>query len=315
MPQRSCFNFSPQNTYFMVLTKLKTQSSKVKATDQAPLAPRAILIFKLWFLALSFKFLITANLFAASATAEQAMVVTQHPLATEAALDILKRGGNAADAAITVQLVLNVVEPESSGLGGGGFFLYYDHIKRSVTSLDGRETAPASAHPEMFLRDGQPISFFPERITGGRAVGVPGTPALIQKIYDKHASGVLTLAQLAEPAVKLAEEGVPVSKKMAELLDLHAERLTHFPETKKNIFSYKRNAITRRRQACSAGFGENDQAAGQQKSGRFLSRGNQRRNSSSHQRISGRSRSFYQRGFKKLCGDRARAGLRTISRA
>lgn len=171
-----------------------------------------------------------------SATAESGMVVTQHPLATEAALGILKRGGNAVDAAITAQLVLNVVEPESSGVGGGGFFLYYDHIKRSVKSLDGRETAPASAYPEMFLENGKPVPFSPDRITGARAVGVPGTPALIQKIYDQHASGVFTLAQLVEPAVKLAEEGVPVSKKLSEKLLLHANRLAQFPETKKIFF-------------------------------------------------------------------------------
>jgi len=165
------------------------------------------------------------------------MVVTQHPLATEAALDILKHGGNAADAAITAQLVLNVVEPQSSGLGGGGFFLYYDHIKRSVTSYDGRETAPASAKPEMFLRaDGQPTPFFPDRMTGGLAVGVPGTPALIQKIYDKFASGKLTLAELAAPAIKLAEEGAPVSKSLASKLIDHAARLKQFPETKKVFF-------------------------------------------------------------------------------
>ena len=171
-----------------------------------------------------------------SATAESAMVVTQHPLATDAALQILKQGGNAADAAITAQLVLNVVEPQSSGLGGGGFFLYYDRIKRSVTSLDGREVAPDSATPEMFLKDGKPMPFFPDRMTGGLAVGVPGTPALIQKIYDRYASGVLSIEKLAEPAIKLAEAGVPVSKSLAAHLAEHAERLSQFPETKKIFF-------------------------------------------------------------------------------
>lgn len=179
-----------------------------------------------------------------SATAEQAMVVTQHPLATEAALQILKHGGNAADAAITAQLVLNVVEPQSSGLGGGGFFLYYDRVKRSVTSLDGRETAPDSASPEMFLKNGRPMPFFPDRITGGLSVGVPGTPALIQKVYDRFASGTLTLEELAEPAVKLAEAGAPVSKPLAAHLAEHAERLSQFPATKK-IFFHEDGSVLR----------------------------------------------------------------------
>ncbi len=181
-------------------------------------------------------FLFCPNLFADSATADQAMVVTQHPLATAAAIKILKQGGNAADAAIAAQLVLNVVEPQSSGLGGGGFFLYYDHVKRSVTSLDGREAAPESATPEMFLKDGRPMPFFPERITGGLAVGVPGTPALIQKIYDRAASGTLTIAELAKPAEELAEKGVPVSKSLAANLIEHADRLRQFSATKKIFF-------------------------------------------------------------------------------
>lgn len=188
---------------------------------------------------LSLIFFVLCPLFlgpAFSATAENAMVVTQHPEATTAALEVLKKGGNAADAAIAAQLVLNVVEPQGSGLGGGGFFLYFDRFKRSVTSLDGRETAPQSATPEMFLQNGNPLPFFPDRITGGRAVGVPGTPALIQKIYEKHASGVLTLADLTKPAIKLAETGVPVSKVLAERLTEHAERLRQFPETKKIFF-------------------------------------------------------------------------------
>ncbi len=165
------------------------------------------------------------------------MVVTQHPAATQAALDILKSGGNAADAAIAAQLVLNVVEPQSSGLGGGGFFMYYDQVRHSITSYDGRETAPSSAKPEMFLQEnGRPMPFFPDRITGGLSVGVPGTPALIQKVYDKFASGKQTLAELVEPAAALAEEGVPVSKSLAKKLAENAERLRSFPETKAIFF-------------------------------------------------------------------------------
>ncbi len=221
----------------MALKQVKTQSSKVKVIVQSPSIVRAVFVFKLWFLALTFNFLPFAHLFAASATGEKGMVVTQHPLATEAALEILKNGGSAADAAITAQLVLNVVEPQGSGLGGGGFFLYYDRIQRSVTSYDGREAAPASAAPEMFLNNGKPIPFFPDRISGGLAVGVPGTPALIQKIYDKHASGVFSLSELAAPALKLANEGIPVSKSLAAKLAEHADRLRRFPETEKIFFN------------------------------------------------------------------------------
>lgn len=229
---RSYFNVFLTDALLMVLTKFKTQSLKLKTINQS----RSALNFKLWFLFFSLQFLISPNLFADSATAESAMVVTQHPKATEVALQILKQGGNAADAAIAAQFVLNVVEPQSSGLGGGGFFLYYDRVKRSVASFDGRETAPASVTPEIFLKDGKPTPFFPDRITGGLSVGVPGTPALIQKVYDRFASGFLSLSQLIDPAIQLAETGVPVSKSLASDLLQHADRLKQFPETKTTFF-------------------------------------------------------------------------------
>ncbi len=208
--------------------KFGARSPELRDASFSKILPIVFLFFGLW---------AQATGLADSATGEKGMVVTQHPLATEAALEILKKGGSAADAAITAQLVLNVVEPQGSGLGGGGFFLYYDRVQRSVTSYDGREAAPASAHPEMFLRNGTPMPFFPDRITGGLPVGVPGTPALIQKIYDKHGSGVFSLTQLAEPAVKIAEEGFTVSKTLAAKLAQHADRLRQFPETEKIFFN------------------------------------------------------------------------------
>src|SRR6188768_4381439 len=95
--------------------------------------------------------------------APQAMVAAAHPLAVEAGLEVLRRGGSAVDAAVAVQMMLGVVEPQSSGIGGGGFLLYYDAETRGITVYDGRETAPAGATPAMFLRDGEPLPF-PEAV-------------------------------------------------------------------------------------------------------------------------------------------------------
>ena len=236
MPLKN-FSYNPLKKTHLLRCKHRSLVRRISNTPPRSLARASHLNLFEWILiAGMLSFLFCSPSSADSATGERAMVVTQHPLATEAALEVLKQRGNAADAAIAAQLVLNVVEPQSSGLGGGGFFLYFDHVKRSVTSLDGREAAPELATPEIFLKDGKPMPFSPERITGGLAVGVPGTPALIQKIYDRFASGTLSLEKLAEPAIKLAEAGVPVSKALAANLAEHAERLRQFPETKKIFF-------------------------------------------------------------------------------
>ncbi len=110
------------------------------------------------------------------------MVAAANPLAVEAGYRILKQGGTAADAAVAVQLVLNIVEPQSSGIGGGAFMLYHDGKRHKLTAFDGRETAPGAATPQRFLdKDGKPLQFY-DAVVGGKSVGVPGTLALLYEV-------------------------------------------------------------------------------------------------------------------------------------
>ena len=141
-------------------------------------------------------------------------VASANPLATEAGFQVLRAGGSAVDAAVAVQMVLALVEPQSSGIGGGAFLLHWDG--RSVTALDGRETAPAAADERLFLgADGQPISFA-KAVVGGRAVGVPGAVMLLEIAHRTH--GKLPWAQLIAPAIVLAEQGFAVSPRLNALL-------------------------------------------------------------------------------------------------
>ncbi|HWB45137.1 MAG TPA: gamma-glutamyltransferase [Hyphomicrobiaceae bacterium] len=149
------------------------------------------------------------------AAAKSYMVAAANSLAVEAGLEILREGGNAADAAVAVQLVLNLVEPQSSGLGGGAFALYWDAAGKALKAYDGREVAPAAARPDRFLRDGQPVPF-PEAIASGLSVGVPGTPRLLEALHRAH--GRLPWARLFAPAIRLAEEGFFVSPRLQRLL-------------------------------------------------------------------------------------------------
>lgn len=156
------------------------------------------------------------------------MVVAAHPLAAEAGAAVLAEGGSAADAAVAVQLVLGLVEPQSSGLGGGGFALHWDAASRTLETLDGRETAPAAAGPEHWLQGGAPIPFA-EAVPGGRSVGVPGTPALLAALHARW--GRLPRDRLAAPAIRLAEEGFPVSPRLAASVAAAAAELARFPAT------------------------------------------------------------------------------------
>jgi gamma-glutamyltranspeptidase / glutathione hydrolase len=147
-------------------------------------------------------------------TATRDMVAAANPLAAEAGRQILASGGSAVDAAVTVQLVLNLVEPQSSGLGGGAFMLHWDGA--NLVTLDGRETAPAAAKPDRFLApDGKPKKFY-DAVVGGLSVGVPGTLRLLETAHKRW--GKLPWAQVIDPAAKLAEEGFAVSPRLNGLL-------------------------------------------------------------------------------------------------
>jgi gamma-glutamyltranspeptidase/glutathione hydrolase len=147
--------------------------------------------------------------------AKRFMAVTANPLATAAAVEVLKAGGNAVDAAVAAQLVLGLVEPQSSGLGGGGFLLYWDAKAKRLHAYDGRETAPAGAKPDMFLAAGRPMPFL-DAVRSGRAVGVPGIPALLAHVHRRH--GSRPWAALVEPAAALAERGFAVSPRLSTLI-------------------------------------------------------------------------------------------------
>ncbi|MBP6766289.1 MAG: gamma-glutamyltransferase [Reyranella sp.] len=148
--------------------------------------------------------------------APQSMVAAAHPLAVEAGLEMLRRGGTAVDAAIAVQMVLGVVEPHASGIGGGGFFLHYDGTSRGITVYDGRETAPAGASPTMFLSaDGKPLGYR-EAVASGMSVGVPGLLAMLELAHKEK--GKLAWSELFGPAIAAARDGFAVSSRLAAWL-------------------------------------------------------------------------------------------------
>jgi gamma-glutamyltranspeptidase / glutathione hydrolase len=148
--------------------------------------------------------------------AKRFLVVAAHPLAARAGADTVARGGSALDAAIATLMVLNLVEPQSSGIGGGGFLLYWSRKDRSVSAYDGRETAPAAATPGRFLdADGKPLSW-PDAIVSGRSVGVPGLLRMLELAHRRH--GKLPWATLFEPAIHLAESGFPMSPRLHALV-------------------------------------------------------------------------------------------------
>lgn len=158
----------------------------------------------------------TGRLLKQTGQAARHMVAAANPLATEAGREILRAGGSAVDAAIAIQLVLNLVEPQSSGIGGGAFLLHWDGTSRTLTSHDGRETAPMAARPDRFIGpDGKPLGFM-AAVVGGRSVGVPGTVRLLEDAHRRH--GKLPWARLFEPAIRLSEEGFSISPRLNGLL-------------------------------------------------------------------------------------------------
>ena len=143
------------------------------------------------------------------------MVAAPHPLAAEAGMAMLRAGGTALDAAIAIQAVLTLVEPQSSGIGGGAFLLHHDGPRGATTAWDGRETAPAAARADMFLVNGQPMPFM-AAVVGGRAVGVPGVMRMLEAAHRLH--GRLPWSQLFQPAITLAEQGFPVSARLHQAI-------------------------------------------------------------------------------------------------
>ncbi|TDH38046.1 gamma-glutamyltransferase [Pseudohoeflea suaedae] len=159
-------------------------------------------------------------------SAKNWMVAAANPLAVRAGADVLADGGTAADAMIAVQAVLGLVEPQSSGLGGGAFLVWYDAETGEVSTLDGRETAPLEATPKLFLDDtGEPLKFF-DAVVGGRSVGTPGTPMLLEEAHRRW--GKANWAGLFDDAISLAEHGFEVSPRMAASIAADAERLSRY---------------------------------------------------------------------------------------
>ncbi|MGB0920083.1 MAG: gamma-glutamyltransferase [Alphaproteobacteria bacterium] len=147
--------------------------------------------------------------------AEKQMVVTANPYASQAGLDVLRAGGTAADAAVAVLATLTLVEPQSSGLGGGAFMLYYDATARTLSAYDGRETAPRAATPDRFMDGARRMDFF-KAVLSGRSVGVPGAVAMLEMAHKAH--GKLEWADLFKTPTDLAFEGFIMSPRLNKML-------------------------------------------------------------------------------------------------
>ena len=148
------------------------------------------------------------------ATGMHGMVAAANPYAVRTAMEMLNMGGDAADAAVAAQMVLNLVEPQSSGIGGGAFLLYYS--KGKISAFDGRETAPSADTPELFLdKKGEPLEFY-DAVVGGKSVGVPGTLRMLEMVHKKY--GRLPWKTLFRPAIDLCEKGFIVSPRLHVLL-------------------------------------------------------------------------------------------------
>jgi len=149
--------------------------------------------------------------------AHTAGVAAANPHAVAAGLEVLAAGGLAADAAVAVQAMLGLVEPQSSGVGGGAFLLYYDAAARKVTAYDGREVAPRGATPGMFLDEsGEPLSYY-DAVMSGRSTGVPGAIAMLGSVQARH--GALPWHRLFDPAIRAAADGVAVPKRMGRFVN------------------------------------------------------------------------------------------------
>jgi gamma-glutamyltranspeptidase/glutathione hydrolase len=159
----------------------------------------------------------------------EGLVSVSHPIAAKVGKDVLDQGGTAIDAVIAIQCILNVVEPYMSGLGGGGYLLYYDHATQQVTTFDARETAPSHVDTEFYLdNDGNHLSFF-DLSTHGSAIGIPGIPKLFDYLMNNYAT--LELANLINPAIQLAQEGHRANWATQKYSWHQIERIKKYPET------------------------------------------------------------------------------------
>ena len=181
----------------------------------------------------------TKTLTAQKAVGDDFMIVTANPLATQAGYDVLKKGGSATDAVIAAQLVLGLVEPQSSGLGGGAFALHYNAKNHALTSWDGREMAPHSATPDMFLTaHGTPMNFW-DAVVGPQSIAVPGTPKLLETLHQNY--GALKWNDLFPTAIDIAERGFKKSPRLQKMIDADVGKLDRF-ETTRNYF-YNDNTV------------------------------------------------------------------------
>ncbi|MEU3853372.1 gamma-glutamyltransferase [Streptomyces sp. NPDC029554] len=150
------------------------------------------------------------------------------PDASAAGIEVLRKGGNAVDAAVATAAALGVTEPYSAGIGGGGYFVYYDARSRTVRTIDGRETAPLSADEDLFVEDGKPVPFA-EAVSSGLSVGTPGTPATWQAALDRW--GSKRLASVLKPAERLARDGFTVDETFRAQTASNEARFRYFPDT------------------------------------------------------------------------------------
>lgn len=170
-----------------------------------------------------------------AATAQKFMVVTANPRATDVGYQVLKQGGHAMDAMVAVQAMLGLVEPQSSGLGGGAFLVYLDAKSGQLTTFDARETAPLKVTPQLFQdQQGEPLKFY-DAVVGGRSVGTPGTPKLMFDMHQRY--GKLSWSELLVPSIQTAEVGFDVSPRLAASIASDSERLSRYPDTAAYFFN------------------------------------------------------------------------------
>ncbi len=166
----------------------------------------------------------------------EAMVAAADPRAVEAGLDMLRQGGSAVDAAIAAELVLGLVEPQSSGIGGGGFLLHYDAQSEAISGYDGRERAPAGADADMFLDErGQPLDFYDAQASG-RSIGTPLLMSMLKLAHQDH--GRLEWSRLFAPAIALAENGFAISPKLASYLALNEREVRMREDAEARTYFY-----------------------------------------------------------------------------